>query len=88
MAQEDIEKILIKERLCANDGYLSARDIQKALKNMGRILRLQSIHKSMKGLEKMNIIEKRSGKDWPKKYRYNEERLSKIEKEGLKKLVL
>lgn len=69
MGQEEIKEVLIKERKCSNDDYLTVRDIHKALSNMGTIIRIETLYKNVNKLHKYGTLESESEGDWRRRYR-------------------
>jgi len=57
MGQSEIIQALAIERKINNDSYLTTKEIQKALQNIGFIARITTINKNLLGIRKTNIIE-------------------------------
>lgn len=69
MGQREVIKALAVERKCNNEAFLSAKDIEKALINLGCIVRKENISKSIRKIKKLNIIETKKEKKKGKGYR-------------------
>lgn len=57
MGQREVIKVLAIERKCKNEAFLTAKDIEKALNNIGCVLRKENISKSIRKVKKLKGIE-------------------------------
>ena len=72
MGQTEIIKALALERKCNNNNYLTTKEIEKALKNIGFICRKENISKSIRKIKTLKEIEVTNKDKRTKAYRLKE----------------
>jgi len=68
MGQREIIEILKREKEIT-DRYLSPKDIQQALKNIGKIIRLENIHKGIRKVRLYKDVEIKQINTFKKMYK-------------------
>ena len=69
MGQREVLEVLAKERKLNNHSFLTPKEIQQAMENLGYMLRIENVNKSIKKVRNNNTIEIQHSKNNNKRYR-------------------